>query len=347
MRARDLKYLAAYIIPVLVFLGLTIGGIWVYSTIVFAFGMVPILESLLEKRKDNFTKVEKLDRLSNIFFDVLLYLNVPIVLGAVFLFARFSTAGDYSGPAMLGMIVSMGILLAANGINVAHELGHRNSVMEQKMAHLLLLPSFYMHFFIEHNRGHHKNVATPEDPSSARFNEGLYAFWWRAVRMGYVHAWQLENERLKALGRPVFSVRNQMVRFTCYQLLYLLSLFTFFGGLVAMQLLLIGIISFLFLESINYVEHYGLSRAKTGSGSYERVDSRHSWNSNHEMGRIVLYELTRHSDHHYKASKKYQILEHHDNSPQLPYGYPSSILLSFIPGLWKSIMNKEVEKYTH
>ena len=345
MKARDLKYLAAYIIPVLVFLGLTRGGVWIYSTVIFAFGIVPILEVVLAKRRDNFSKEEKQSRLSNIFFDVLLYLNLPIVYLAVYLFATSSQAGDYTLMQLCGMILSMGILLAANGINVAHELGHRNSIFEQKMAHLLLLPSFYMHFFIEHNRGHHKHVATPEDPSSARLNEGLYEFWWRAVRMGYVHAWQLENEGLRSAGRPVLSFENQMIRFTCYQMLYLIGTIWLFGWLVGLQLLIIGIISFLFLESINYVEHYGLSRSKNANGSYERVDSRHSWNSNHEMGRIVLYELTRHSDHHFKANKKYQILEHHDNSPQLPYGYPSSILLSLIPGLWKSVMNKEVAKY--
>lgn len=346
MKARDLKYLAAYIIPVLVFLGLTLGGFWIYSTIVFAFGLVPVLEHLLQKRKDNFSKDEKLDRLSSAFFDVLLYLNVPIVFLALYLFARFSSADGSTTLEMVGMMLSMGILLAANGINVAHELGHRNSFAEQKMAHLLLLPSFYMHFFIEHNRGHHRNVATPEDPSSARLNEGLYEFWWRAVRMGYTHAWQLENDRLRSEGRSVLSLENQMIRFSLYQLLYLVGAIWLFGWYVGLQLLMIGIISFLFLESINYVEHYGLSRSKNDTGTYERVDSRHSWNSNHEMGRIILYELTRHSDHHFKANKKYQILEHHDNSPQLPYGYPSSILLSLIPGLWKAVMNKEVEKYT-
>ena len=105
-----------------------------------------------------------------------------------------------------------------------------------------------------------------------------------------------------------------------------------------------GIIGFLLLETVNYIEHYGLVRFKMPSGRYERVRECHSWNSNHVVGRIVLYELTRHSDHHYKSSKKYQTLDYHDISPQMPYGYPTSMVLSFFPPLWFNIMNKRVPK---
>ena len=103
-----------------------------------------------------------------------------------------------------------------------------------------------------------------------------------------------------------------------------------------------GVVSFLFLETVNYIEHYGLLRLKNASGRYERVQKIHSWNSNHVVGRIILYELTRHSDHHYKSSKKYQVLESHEESPILPYGYPTSMVLAMIPPLWFRIMNKRV-----
>jgi alkane 1-monooxygenase len=201
-----------------------------------------------------------------------------------------------------------------------------------------------MHFFIEHNRGHHLNIATPEDPSSSRKGENVYFFWIRSVVFSYIGAWRLEAKRLRRINKSVFSVHNEMLLFQLIQFAYLLCIYYFFGLTIMVYAIAIAIIGFLLLETINYIEHYGLSRKKLPNGKYEKVDVRHSWNSNHELGRIVLYELTRHSDHHYKANRKFQVLRHHDESPQLPFGYPGSMLLSFIPPLWFKLMNKELAK---
>jgi alkane 1-monooxygenase len=133
-----------------------------------------------------------------------------------------------------------------------------------------------------------------------------------------------------------------MFWFTLIQISYLIILFYFFGSVGLIVALLAGIVGFLLLESINYIEHYGLKRKLLPSGRYERVSEKHSWNSNHVLGRIILYELTRHSDHHFKSQKKYQILEYHDVSPQMPFGYPTSIVLAFFPPLWFAIMNKRI-----
>ncbi|MEN8885551.1 MAG: alkane 1-monooxygenase, partial [Winogradskyella sp.] len=244
----------------------------------------------------------------------------------------------------IGLIVSIGIVLAVNGINVAHELGHRQSTNERFIGKALVLPSFYMHFYIEHNFGHHLHAATPEDPATARYNQSVYSFWFTSTFRQYFSAWTLQNKLLKNNNNGFLSSKNDMLWYTIFQLSYLLTVTLVLGPSALLFAIFSGIVGIVLLETVNYIEHYGLLRLKTKSGRYERVKEMHSWNSNHVIGRIILYELTRHSDHHFKSSKKYQILDCHDKSPQMPYGYPTSMVLAMIPPLWFGIMNKRVPK---
>lgn len=339
---KDLKYFAAYIIPVLAIYGLLQGGYWAWSAVIFAFGFIPILEPLLPSSTRNVTENERNTLLGRRLFDWLLYLNVPIVYAIIALFVWQLPIADWTSAELTGQILSVGIVLGACGINVGHELGHRSERGEQLLAKLLLLPSFYTHFFIEHNRGHHKNVATDLDPASARRGEMIYTFWIRSVVYSYLSAWRLETKRLEKSSIPFWTWQNEMLRFTLAQLAYLtLLVFLLPQGEYA-WVALAGIIGFLLLETINYIEHYGLRRKQLASGRYERVRPMHSWNSNAQMGRIVLYELTRHSDHHFIANKKYQILDHHEEAPELPYGYPSSMLMALVPPLWFAVMNRRI-----
>ena len=225
---------------------------------------------------------------------------------------------------------------------------HMNSATERsKVARLFawagLLPVLYQHFYIEHNRGHHKNVSTKKDPATARKNEDLYSFFLRSISGQYKNAWRLENSRLKNSGLKAFSRHNEMLRFTLYQTLYLSAVIILFGIQLLPYALAVALIGVLLLEAVNYIEHYGLKRSILPNGKPERVLPKHSWNSDFEMGRIMLFELTRHSDHHYKASRKYQILRHMDEAPQLPVGYPASMLLATLPPLWFRVMNKRLE----
>jgi alkane 1-monooxygenase len=238
----------------------------------------------------------------------------------------------------LGFIISLGILLATNAVNVAHELGHRNNKFDIIITRLLLLPCLYMHFTIEHNYGHHKNVATKLDPATAKKGQSLYYFWITSVFGQYRNAWQIQMKFLKNKKTSFFSLENDLLLFLIYQGFYLATIYLFLGRGAMLIALLVGVISFLFLETINYIEHYGLKRKKI-KGKYERVQNRHSWNSDHILGRIILYELTRHSDHHFRASKKYQVLESLEDSPRLPFGYPMSMLVAFFPPLWFAIMH--------
>lgn len=340
---KDLKYLIAYIAPLAAFLGIYLQGAWSFSAVYVAFGLIPALDALAPKSAYNYSPEEENARLSNRFFDLLLYLNIPILFGLIGYYFNTIAGGGLAGYEVLGMTLSVGIIVGTIGINVAHELGHRNTWYEQGAAKILLLTAQYMHFFIEHNRGHHKNVATDEDPASARLGETLYAFWLRSVSGSYRNAWRLERERLEKKGKKAWSWQNEMVRFTVFQLSYLLAIGLIWGWRMPLYALAIAATGFLLLESVNYIEHYGLRRRKLPNGHYERVSPSHSWNSDHELGRIFLYELTRHSDHHYKATRKYQVLRHFDDSPQMPAGYPAAILLSLAPPLWFRVMDEKAK----
>jgi alkane 1-monooxygenase len=249
---------------------------------------------------------------------------------------------ELSTSELLGLTLGTGILVGTIGINVAHELGHRANRGEQTLAKWLLMTALYQHFIIEHNRGHHKHVATEKDPATARRGEWLFPFWVRSSVGGWRNAWRLEAERLRKAGQPVLSPHNEMLRFQCWQLGWLATVTIVFGWAALAGAVAVAVIGFLLLETINYIEHYGLRRQMLPSGKPEPVGPEHSWNSDHELGRIFLYELTRHSDHHYKASRKYQILRHLDESPQLPLGYPGSILLAMVPPLWITVMDGKI-----
>ena len=347
IQMKDLKYLLAYIAPLAAYLGIYYGGIWSLGAIYIGYVMIPLLESFLPKTTFNHPTEEEPKRLSNHFFDILLYLNIPLLFGLLWYFFSTIAAGLNTTGEIIGMTFNVGIIVSIIGINVAHELGHRNNAIEQTMSKMLLMTALYMHFNIEHNLGHHKNVATEKDPASARQGENVYGFIVRSTFGGYFSAWEIENKRLKKLGLSIMHWRNQMIWFHLIQMTYLFLVGLYFGWIVVPFAIAVGVLGFVMLELINYIEHYGLQRKKLASGRYENVSPKHSWNSDHEVGRIFLYELTRHSDHHYKANRKYQILRRMDESPQLPYGYPTSILISFVPPLWFHLMDKEVLRYNN
>ena len=339
---KDLKYLFAYTVPVAAFISFASTGVGTYSAVIYAFVVLPFLDVALGKNTTNLDEQARASKAFNILFDWMLYFNLPIVFGLMSYFLFQVTTQSYTTSEWIGLSLSAGILLATNSINVAHELGHRQSLIERTMSKILYIPCLYMHFYIEHNFGHHMKVATPEDGATAKYNQSVYAFWIRSVSKQYVDAWKKQFELLSIKNHSFFSIYNDMFWYHLIQPLYLLAILVLFSQTAMLFAISVGVISFLFLECINYIEHYGLIRSKTPSGRYERVQTHHSWNSNYNIGRIVLYELTRHSDHHFKSAKKYQLLETHKESPHLPVGYPASILLSLFPPLWFFIMNPRV-----
>jgi alkane 1-monooxygenase len=321
-------------------------GIWSYCLPIYAFGLIPLLELLIKPDPHNIEGAEmemvKQDRV----YDFLLYMIVPVQVGMIVLLGWKLSQPGLAVAEIVGKIWATGIGCGVLGINVAHELGHRSTWYEQWMAKILLLTSLYMHFFIEHNRGHHKHVSTPEDPASARRGEWLFTFWFRSVWGSYWSAWEIENKRVQKLGKPILSLSNEMVVYHLLQSAALAAIAFAFGWQVMLYFVAAAVSGFLLLETVNYIEHYGLQRKKMGNGSYESVLPEHSWNSDHLFGRLLLFELSRHSDHHYRSGRKYQTLRHMAGSPQMPTGYPGMLVLAVFPPLWFWVMHREIDRYS-
>ncbi|MEM9324638.1 MAG: alkane 1-monooxygenase [Bacteroidota bacterium] len=344
-RLKSARYLLVFTLPVLVYVSFTNTGWLTFAPMMEAFVLIPLVELFLKPDPTNHEESEEPSLLSNKLYDMLVYLIVPIQWFFLIFFFNVITESHLTFLDQLGRWSAMGLMCGVLGINVAHELGHRNTWYEQLMSKALLLTSLYMHFFIEHNRGHHRYVSTPEDPASSRRGELLYAFWLRSCAMSYLSAWRLEREKLKKMGLSAIHWRNEMLWYQLIQLGLVFAVGALYGWTVMLFFLAAATMGFLLLETVNYIEHYGLRRKETSPGRYERVLPAHSWNSDHTMGRLMLFELSRHSDHHFLASRKYQILRHLDSSPQMPTGYPGMMLMALIPPLWFRVMHKRLERF--
>jgi alkane 1-monooxygenase len=344
MNIKAFKYLSPLTIYILAGLAFTQYGWVTWSPMLYAWIIIPLTELFIKPSEKNLTAAEEEMTRQDKVYDYMLYIIVLFQFAALALFLSSMKAANLQWWEVTGRICSMGLLCGTFGINVAHELGHRVTKFEQTLAKALLMTSLYIHFFIEHNKGHHKNVATPEDPSSARYNEPVYTFYFRTIIFSYLSAWKIANNEMRKKSLPVFSLQNEMLQAHIIQLVFVAVIFFAFTPLITAYFLIAALIGILLLETVNYIEHYGLQRKQTASGNYERAMPNHSWNSSHPLGRLMLFELSRHSDHHYLASRKYQVLQHHDNAPQLPTGYPGSMLLALLPPAWFYVMNRKIKK---
>ena len=344
MNIRAFKYLSPLIIYIGAFHSFSVTGWQIWLPLIWAWAVIPLAELFIKPIPANMGAAEEELAQKDKTYDFLLYLIVIFQYSLLIKFLIAMKADVMSWQDVAGRIGVMGLLCGTFGINVGHELGHRVNKFEQTLAKSLLLTSLYMHFFTEHNKGHHKRVATPDDPSSARYGEPVYIFYFRTIIFSYLSAWHIANDEMKKKGKPVFSWQNEMIQFHIIQIAFVAVLFFLFGWLVTLYFLAAAVMGILLLETVNYIEHYGLQRKATGDGKYERAMPEHSWNSDHVIGRLMLFELSRHSDHHYLASRKYQVLRHHDNAPQMPTGYPGMMLLSLIPPAWFYIMNRLIKK---
>ncbi|MDB5251517.1 MAG: fatty acid desaturase [Flaviaesturariibacter sp.] len=342
MTTRVLKYGA----PLLVYFGALVSflstGWVVYLPLVYAWAIVPVLELVLPADEANLSAAEEELARSSRWYDWMLYAIVPLQFGALALFLSSVAGGSGTTADIVGRTLVMGLLCGTFGINVGHELGHRAGRFERFLAKGLLLSSLYMHFYIEHNKGHHRHVATPQDPSSARLGEPVYLFWLRSITGSYRSAWSIATRDAERAGTGILG--NEMVLFHLVQVSFLVLVYVAFGGWGLLLFALAALEGILLLETVNYIEHYGLRREATGPGTYERARAVHSWNSNHIIGRVMLFELSRHSDHHFLASRKYQVLRHHVDAPQMPTGYPGMMLLSLVPPAWFRVMDRRVER---
>jgi alkane 1-monooxygenase len=323
-------------------------GIKAWAFVLYAFALIPTFELFFKGDTTNVSEQEEAELKQRAIFDWLLYAIFYVQWALVGLFIwrvgidipLALESGNWSN--VLARIFTLGITCGVFGINVAHELGHRKEAIAQFYAQGLLLSSLYMHFTIEHNKGHHTHVGTLADGATARLNEWVYVFWFRSIWYCYSGAWKIESERLQKAGTSFWNPSNKMLRITVIKIMFLTILGVLFGWQVLIAFVAAATVGFLLLETVNYVEHYGLMRALNSKGRPVPVKPVHSWNSNHPVGRGLLFELSRHSDHHYRASRKYQILRSFEDSPLMPTGYPGMILMALVPPLWFGFMNPRV-----
>ncbi|MFK7924221.1 MAG: alkane 1-monooxygenase [Bacteroidia bacterium] len=340
-RISALKYLTTISLPLCLAIALTWRGLWSWLPLAYAFGFIPLMELLFSPRSENMDAAEEALAKSDPIYDWMIYFMVGLQYGSLIVFLWVISQVSLTLSESVGLIFGMGLMCGVFGINVGHELGHRSKKYEKVLAKLALLSSLYMHFFIEHNRGHHKRVATEEDPATARYGELIYSFWGRSIVFSYLSAWKLESVRLSRKNQKILSWHNEMIRFQVFQLLLLIGIGLVFGWMAVWYFVPAALIGILLLETVNYIEHYGLQRERT-EDRYERVRPQHSWNSDHVLGRLLLFELSRHSDHHFQASRKYQILKHHEAAPQMPTGYPGMMVMALVPPIWFRIMHRKI-----
>ncbi|GAB2531313.1 alkane 1-monooxygenase [Nocardia heshunensis] len=332
-------------------LGLSaVAPVWWWIGPLLVYGLLPVLDRFFGPDGQN-PPDEVMEYLENDkYYRYCTYAYIPFQLLSLTAACYLWTASDLSWLGIdgglgvvskLGLALSMGVM-GGVGINTAHELGHKKDELERWLSKITLAQTFYGHFYIEHNRGHHVRVATPEDPASARFAETFWAFLPRSVWGSLRSSWELEAKRLERLGKRPWTIRNDVLNAWLMTLVLWGALVAAFGPSILPWLVIQAIYGFTLLETVNYLEHYGLMRQKTATGRYERCTPEHSWNSDHIVTNIFLYHLQRHSDHHANPTRRYQILRSMDGAPNLPSGYASMISLAYFPPLWRRVMDHRV-----
>ena len=278
------------------------------------------------------------------YYRILTYLYLPLQYISFLVGAWLFVDGAGSWVTKLAIAISVGGV-GGIGIANAHELGHKKAKVERRLSKFVLAQTAYGHFYVEHNRGHHNRVATPEDPASSRMGETFWAFLPRTVWGSLRSAWELEAKRLRAHDQRVFSWRNDVLNSWAITVVLFAAVTVWLGAAVVPFLVIQAVFGFCLLEVVNYVEHYGLLRQRLDSGRYERCRPVHSWNSNHVASNVALYNLERHSDHHAHPTRRYQSLRHFDESPQLPNGYGLMIGLAYFPPIWRRMMDHRVVEH--
>ncbi|MBQ0753303.1 MAG: alkane 1-monooxygenase [Gammaproteobacteria bacterium] len=336
------------VLPIAAFTGVESGtqDYWAFFIYIFIFGIIPILDYIIGKDPTNPDELTDVPAMSeDKSYRWLALAMVPIWFGVLFWSGWIFVHNDYSLLGQFGWILSIGTLGGIIAINLGHELIHKDPRIENWAGGLLLASVSYGGFKVEHVRGHHVTVSTPEDASSSQYNQGLYSFLPHAFVHNFTNAWRLEKEYLARKGKSFFSIDNELLWWYGISAALAVTFSVLWGWQGAAFFLGQSFFAALALEIINYIEHYGLHRRTLENGKYERVTPAHSWNSNYLLTNLALFQLQRHSDHHAYAKRRFQVLRHYEESPQLPGGYASMYVLALFPPLWKKVMNPRVEAY--
>ena len=303
--------------------------------------IIPTLDALIGEDDSN-PQDEDIQTLQNDpYYDRIVKCYIPLQMAANAFASYVVTRPKVSLMDQIFLGISMGAINGV-GVNTAHELCHRPQNKDHYWSHASLMPLAYNHFRIEHPYGHHKRVATPEDPASSQMGESFYAFLPRTIIGGLKSAIKIEKRRLARKGLGFWHWQNELFHGWAMSALYHASLMTIFGKKVLPYNITQAMYGVSLFEIINYVEHYGLKRAKKADGTYERTLPEHSWNNNNIVTNLFLYQLQRHSDHHAYPSRPFQTLRHFDEAPELPSGYATMLIPALIPQLWFRMMDQRV-----
>ena len=344
-------WLLSVLYPLHPLLGITLHAVtgdevWLLLPLFSAYVLAPTLDWILGEDQNNPAPeiVPQLD--ADPFYRVLTYIVVPMHFVSLIVSAWWAATAELSWWAFGGLAIVAGIS-SGLGVNTGHELGHKKSRLERSLAKIVLSVPFYGHFCIEHNRGHHRDVATPADPASARMGESIYRFARREIPGAFIRAWKIESDRLRRRQLSVWNRDNQIIQSGLLAFCLQASLVWIFGWSMLIFLALHNVLAWWQLTSANYVEHYGLLRLRDSAGRYERCQPWHSWNSNHIFSNLVLFHLQRHSDHHAHPIRRYQTLRHFDDLPSLPSGYFGVYLLAYVSPLWFRVMDRRLLGLAH
>jgi alkane 1-monooxygenase len=313
---------------------------WYFGPL-FVFVLIPIIDLLVGIDPNN-PADEVLERLENDrYYRWVTYAFIPLQYVAFVWTAWMLSRPQYDVADKIGMALSVG-MVAGIAINTAHELGHKKDQHERWFARICLAQTAYGHFYIEHNRGHHVRVATPEDPASSRLGETIWGFLPRTVSGSLRSAWRLEKKRFGRRQESHWTLRNDVLNAWVMTIVLWGALMALFGVGILPYLVVQAVVGIWLLESVNFLEHYGMRRQKLESGRYERVNPSHSWNSNNIGTNVLLYHLQRHSDHHANPTRRYQALRDFPEAPVLPTGYAGMIVLTWVPAIWRAAMDERV-----
>ncbi len=320
--------------------------LWFLLPLFVNFVVAPLLDWLIGEDRNNPPEAVVMQLDQDRYYRLLTYLVVPLH------FVTLIGSAWYAGTQPLSwwafaLLAYVAGTTAGLAINTGHELGHKNSKVENLLAKVVLAVPAYGHFSVEHNRGHHKDVSTPSDPASARMGESIYKFARREIPGAFRRAWQVERERLALREKPAWHHSNPILQSYAITLAVSLLLIVMIGWKAVPFLLIHNAFAYWQLTSANYIEHYGLLRDRDLRGRYEKCQPHHSWNSNHVLSNLILFHLERHSDHHSHPLRRYQSLRHFDDLPSLPNGYFGMYLLSYVPWLWFRVMDSRLMELVH
>lgn len=338
------SFLLVYLLFPLPFISLHLGGWFSFLPFLIIFAFVPLIDSFIHDSV-NPTKEKERELLKDNFFKCITCTYVPIQMAMIAYGIYIVSTVHLTWNEWFGFTLSLGLITGGIGINFAHEMMHKNSKFQQLMSKILLITVCYGHFFIEHVKGHHVRVATPDDPATAQLGQNLYQFLPKTLFGSFKSALHLEEKRLSRQNYSIWSFHNHFWWIITFPLI-ICAICVSYGGLIALSFFLLqSFIAIITLEIVNYIEHYGLERKKLSNGQYEKVNPNHSWNANHWLSNLLLIHLQRHSDHHAYGARPYQILRHMEQSPQLPSGYLGMIIIALIPPVWHYVMDKRVVAY--